>query len=114
MALVWNPGAVTPVHDHETWGVVGSFSSQLQLIEFERDREGSGLNETETGLLGAGEVVSLTPPRHSNIHQMKNSGDTRAVSIHTYGDTGTVCRIYNPSNGETTDKSLAFCNEAIC
>ena len=26
----WHPGSVTPIHDHNTWGVMGIYQNQLQ------------------------------------------------------------------------------------
>lgn len=111
MALVWSPTARTPVHDHETWGVVGSYRGDLGVMEYEKNADGPGLGESCEATLTEGTIVSLTPPRHSNIHQMCNSSADRAVSIHTYGDAGTVCRVYNRTTGETKDNQLKFSNQ---
>ena len=87
MSLVWMPGQVTPIHDHICWCVVGV----LQGLEREQR---FGLREDEAGQcwlvpledtqLAVGETCALIPP-DENIHQVRNAGDTLAISIHVYG-----------------------------
>ena len=87
LALVWLPGQVTAIHDHITWCVVGV----LQGIEREQryglrqsQESGRWLLPLETTELGCGSCSSLVPPEE-NIHQVRNAGETLAISIHVYG-----------------------------
>lgn len=110
MALIWEPEARTPVHDHQSWGVVGIYDEKLGVLDFDPASDCAPLSEKAPLLFSAGDVVEITPPRLSNIHQMSNPHQQRAVSIHTYGDRGVLCRVYNPKTGETQDNSLSFHN----
>ena len=111
MAVVWGAGRSTPVHDHETWGVVGGYCGTLDVTDFcaPCDRDGH-LEKLGEGTLAAGEVCCIVPPRTENIHQMANRADRPAVSIHTYGDPAKRCRIYDPASGKTADRELGFHN----
>jgi 3-mercaptopropionate dioxygenase len=83
LSLVWLPGQVTAIHDHITWCVVGV----LQGIEREQryglrqgPQSGRWLLPQETTELGRGSCSSLVPPEE-NIHQVRNAGETLAISI---------------------------------
>src|ERR671922_2603394 len=78
VALVWRPGQVTRIHDHVTWCVLGV----IQGVEYEERFD------AELNLLGryenqVGHVSGFAPP--GDIHRVRNSGDTTAISIHVYG-----------------------------
>lgn len=87
-ALVWLPGQVTPIHDHICWCVVG-------VVQGTEREQRFSLHASETGErwlvpLGdepvpPGETAALVPP-DENIHQVRNAGETLAISIHVYGD----------------------------
>jgi len=106
---VWGPGRETPIHDHQTWGVVGAVDSGVSVIDFHSpDSETGELRERSSTSLQAGEVVEIIPPRLSNIHKMGNPSDHPLVSVHTYGDPAVLCRIYNPKNGVFSEQQLQF------
>ncbi|HKA68287.1 MAG TPA: cysteine dioxygenase family protein [Actinomycetes bacterium] len=78
IALVWQPGQATRIHDHVTWCVFGV----IQGIEHE------DLFDAELNLVGrsdnhTGEVSGFAPP--GDIHRVHNTADTTAISIHIYG-----------------------------
>jgi len=78
VALVWRPGQFTRIHDHVTWCVLGV----VQGVEYEErfDVDLNLLGRYENGL---GHVSGFAPP--GDIHRVRNSGDTTAISIHVYG-----------------------------
>ena len=88
VALVWLPGQITPIHDHICWCVVGV------LEGLERERRYT-LREDATGArwlaplaeeaVTPGHTCALVPP-DENIHQVRNAGDSLAISIHVYGE----------------------------
>ena len=88
VAFVWPSGAVTPVHDHCTWGVIGVYQGEEQETTF-RPVEGNvaagwvRVESQGTAVLRPGEVSSVVPPE--DIHQVANAGAEVAVSIHVYG-----------------------------
>jgi 3-mercaptopropionate dioxygenase len=78
VALVWRPGQITRIHDHVTWCALGV----IQGVEYEE------LFDAELNLVGrnenhVGDVSGFAPP--GDIHRVRNTGDTTAISIHVYG-----------------------------
>ena len=82
-AMVWQPGQVTPIHDHVTWCVFGV----VQGVEYEElyslDPDGRQLTLAGRNQNNAGEVSGFAPP--GDIHRVRNIGDGTAISIHVYG-----------------------------
>jgi 3-mercaptopropionate dioxygenase len=83
VALVWQPGQMTEIHDHVTWCVFGVIQGmeheELFTLDDARDclvRAGSNTNT-------AGEVQGFAPP--GDIHRVRNASDDTAISIHVYG-----------------------------
>ena len=81
--MVWQPGQVTPVHDHVTWCVFGV----VQGIEYEElyavSADGSHLTELGRSQNSCGEVSGFAPP--GDIHRVANIGSGVAISLHVYG-----------------------------
>ncbi len=85
VSFVWGPGAATPVHDHEMWGLVGMLRGSETSLRFTRD--------AATGALVPGELTALKPgmvetlrPSEGDIHQVTNAlTDQGSISIHVYG-----------------------------
>ena len=78
VALVWRPGQLTRIHDHLTWCVFGV----VQGVEHEE------LFDADLNLVGSsdnhvGDVSGFAPP--GDIHRVRNTADTTAISIHVYG-----------------------------
>jgi predicted metal-dependent enzyme (double-stranded beta helix superfamily) len=77
VALVWQPGQQTRIHDHVTWCAFGV----IQGIEHE------DLYDKQVKLIGEqanqiGDVRGFAPP--GDIHRVRNSGTGIAISIHIY------------------------------
>jgi 3-mercaptopropionate dioxygenase len=109
MALAWGAGRQSPIHDHETWGVVGVYASGIDVVDYHPPEEGAALVEKEQLRAEAGEVISIYPPRSHNIHRMSNVRNRETtLTIHTYGDPATLCRVYDPEGGEHCDRPLRF------
>src|SRR5918998_1365690 len=78
VGLVWRPGQFTRIHDHVTWCVLGV----IQGVEHEE------LYDADLNLVGrsenhVGDVGGFAPP--GDIHRVRNTGETTAISIHVYG-----------------------------
>lgn len=82
-AIVWSPGATTPVHDHHCsccFGVLGG-----------RVRETWYRAISDTHAVAVGEAVrapghiACMMPSGPNLHRMTNDGPFEAVSLHVYG-----------------------------
>jgi predicted metal-dependent enzyme (double-stranded beta helix superfamily) len=81
VVMVWRPGQRTPVHDHLAWCV----TAVLQGAEYEEifALRGDHLEVVARNRNPAGAVSAFAPP--GDIHQVRNSGATVAVSMHVYG-----------------------------
>ena len=97
VALVWQPGQLTRIHDHVTWCVFGV----IQGAEHEERyvlRDDGWLEQDGVSVNAIGEVAGLAPP--GDIHRVRNASQETAISVHVYGtDIGrlgsSVRRIYD-------------------
>jgi predicted metal-dependent enzyme (double-stranded beta helix superfamily) len=80
-ALVWQPGQLTPIHDHIAWCAFGV----MQGVEYETLYRDDGDHLTEIGRVAnqVGDVSGFAPP--GDIHRVHNTGDITAISLHVYG-----------------------------
>jgi mannose-6-phosphate isomerase-like protein (cupin superfamily) len=90
-AVVWRPGQLTEIHDHLVWCsfVVLQGAETENLFDIDGDRL------VQAGQLRrpTGSVSGVAPP--DDIHQVHNTGDSVAVTLHVYGadlSTGTSVR----------------------
>lgn len=88
-AFIWEPGVLYPVHDHGSWGIVGSYCNPVLEKKFKRLDDGS--SEDTARLELSGEAV-LQPgqttyvlPLNEGIHQMAAADNLVAITIHIYG-----------------------------
>jgi predicted metal-dependent enzyme (double-stranded beta helix superfamily) len=82
-ALVWRPGQVTPIHDHVTWCVFGVVQGAEYEQVYRLSGDGKHLTEVGRSQNDVGEVGGFAPP--GDIHQVRNSGQGVAISVHVYG-----------------------------
>jgi len=84
------PGAMTPVHDHLAWGLVGLYRGN-QDEELYEPGDGS-LRRVRQRPLQPGDYYTLLPPR-DDVHRVRTTSDVTSVSIHLLAnDTGCVLR----------------------
>jgi predicted metal-dependent enzyme (double-stranded beta helix superfamily) len=91
VALVWQPGQVTRIHDHLTWCVFGVIQGAEHEELFDADLNLIGDSDNHVG-----DVSGFAPP--GDIHRVHNTAGTTAISIHIYGTdvtrTGSSVRRY--------------------
>ncbi len=100
---VWDVGQETPIHSHETWGVVGIYAG----IEGET-RYAKPLVDGEPLVMTQAEVecrtgdVGVCCLQDDDVHMVRSVGNEPCIGIHVYGsDIGTVRRrTYDPVTGE--------------
>lgn len=100
-SAVWDVGQGTPVHGHETWGVVGIYSGVEVETRYEKPAVpdvplvAEGTDEWTTG------QVTVCCTTDDDVHQVRCGGDRPVVGIHVYGaDIGTLPRRgYDPETG---------------
>jgi predicted metal-dependent enzyme (double-stranded beta helix superfamily) len=111
-SLVVPPGAVTPVHDHLAWGLVGLYAGNQ---DEELYRPGTGRLELERQRpLSPGDLYALLPPRN-DVHRVRTTSAVTSVSIHLLAnDTGCVLRhTYDEETGEAHPFRSGYVN-AVC
>jgi len=100
-SAVWNVGQGTPVHGHETWGVVGIYRGTEVETRYEKPAVADlplvaeGTDEWTVG------QVTVCCTTDDDVHQVRCGGDEPVVGIHVYGaDIGTLPRrSYDPDTG---------------
>ena len=96
-ALVVPAGAMTPVHDHLGWGLVGLYRGEQNEEVFLRTDDGAQegraeLDLTERRHLRRGDFYELIPP-HGDIHRVVAANEQPSVSIHLLrNDVGCIHR----------------------
>ncbi len=83
VAIVWQPGAVTRIHDHVTWCVFGVLEGAEHEDLYTPSEDGTHLREAGINPNPTGDVSGFAPP--GDIHRVRNDTETTAVSLHIYG-----------------------------
>ena len=110
-SLVVPPGAMTPVHDHLAWGLVGLYEG-TQDEEFYEPADGR-LKLLRRRPLQPGDHYVLLPPR-DDVHRVRTTSEVTSVSIHLLAnDTGCVLRhTYDEETGEARPFRSGYVNAA--
>ena len=82
-AMVWSPGASTPVHDHHCSCCFGLLSGAVRETWF-RPISDTHAVATADAIRTPGFVACMMPSG-PNLHRMTNDGPDEAISIHVYG-----------------------------
>jgi predicted metal-dependent enzyme (double-stranded beta helix superfamily) len=111
-SLVVPPGAMTPIHDHLAWGLIGLYRGN-QDEEIYRPGEGT-IDLARRRPLEPGDFYALLPPR-DDVHRVRTTSAEASVSIHLLAnDTGCVLRhTYDEVTGEASPFRSGYVN-AIC
>jgi len=100
LAMVWNGGQGTPLHDHAgIWCVECVYKGQIQVTSFscrggdpERDLVKF---EKETVIhAGVGQAGALIPP--FEYHVLENADTQPTITLHVYGGELDHCHIFEP------------------
>jgi 3-mercaptopropionate dioxygenase len=110
-SLVVPPEAMTPVHDHLAWGLVGVYRGN-QDEEFYRPGEGR-LELLRRRPLEPGDYYTLLPPR-DDVHRVRTTSDHTSVSIHLLAnDAGCIWRhTFDELTGEAQPFRSGYVNAA--
>lgn len=82
-AIVWAPGAATPIHDHHCACCFAVLRGTIRELWFDPIDAGRAVKTAEQDRLPG--FVAAMVPTGPNIHQMMNASDEEAISIHVYG-----------------------------
>lgn len=104
LSFVWQPGQMTPVHDHTVWGLVGVMRGEERCEEYVAAGGGRAPHKTGEHALPSG-AIDRVSPRIGDVHRVSNAGRGTAISIHVYGaDIGTTTRhVFDESTGTVRD-----------
>ena len=118
-SLVVPSGAMTPVHDHLAWGLVGLYRGAQReevyaLIAGDPDHGEARIELLEERAVGRGDFYPILPP-DNDIHRVTTTSAEPSISIHLLGnDTGCVVRhSYDPA-AETTRAFRSGYSNAPC
>jgi predicted metal-dependent enzyme (double-stranded beta helix superfamily) len=101
-SVVWNMGQRTPVHGHETWGVVGVYSGAEREVRYVKPVPGTVGPLTPAGeQLWTRGQVTVCCTTDDDVHSVVAEGDEPTIGIHVYGgNIGTTSRpAYDPETG---------------
>jgi 3-mercaptopropionate dioxygenase len=106
-SLVIPIGAITPVHNHLAWGLVGLYEGEQEEEEFEVESDSAEHHETSVSLklrarrtLKRGDFYELVPP-YNDVHRVRTLSSVPSISLHLLAnDTGCVVRQkFDPEHG---------------
>ena len=102
-SVVWNVGQRTPVHGHETWGVVGIYAGaerELRYVKPAASEPGRALTPAGEQVWERGQVT-VCCTTDDDVHAVAAVGDEPTIGIHVYGgNIGTINRrLYDPATG---------------
>ena len=96
--MVWMPRQQTMIHDHVAWCVTGVLQGREYEEVFALADGGRALTLAARNVNPAGAVSGFAPP--GDIHRVRNTGDTVAISMHVYG--ADISRLGNSIRREYT------------
>jgi predicted metal-dependent enzyme (double-stranded beta helix superfamily) len=89
LCYIWDPGLSDAIHDHGSWGIIGSFVRSIGERKYMRLDDGkkegyAELEEVSSIVLQPGETTYVLP-LNKGIHRMENFGSDTAITINVYG-----------------------------
>ncbi|MBN2299367.1 MAG: hypothetical protein JXM72_12275 [Deltaproteobacteria bacterium] len=86
---LWDALEYDPVHDHNSWGVIGPALGDLEVINYSREDDGSRKNHARLAECGRklvlqGDTCSVLP-LDPGIHRTGNPNDRPIVQVGVYG-----------------------------
>ena len=89
LCYIWDPGLSDAIHDHGSWGIIGSFVRPIGERKYMRLDDGkkegyAELEEVSSIVLNPGETTYVLP-LNKGIHRMENFSSDMAITINVYG-----------------------------
>lgn len=103
LAYIWEPHTLSEIHDHSSWGIIGSLFNPVREVRYRRLDDGrlegyAELEEVSSRVIKPGEVARVLP-LDKGIHQTGSATDQFAISLGVYGKSirkGYIL-LFNPS-----------------
>jgi predicted metal-dependent enzyme (double-stranded beta helix superfamily) len=89
LCYIWDRSLSDTIHDHGSWGIIGSFVRPVGERKYKRLDDGkkegyAELQEISSIVLNPGETTYVLP-LNKGIHRMENFGSDTAITINVYG-----------------------------
>ena len=100
IAMVWNVGQGTPLHDHAgIWCVECVYSGRIRVTSYnchggDPEKDIVQFKKETVIHAGVGQAGALIPP--FKYHILENDGDMPAITLHVYDDELDHCHIFEP------------------
>ncbi len=107
----FGPEAMTPIHSHGSWGVIGVYQGRDQYQVWRRLDDGTGAGEAqvemvEERILEPGDAVVLPPPPQ-DIHAQRGHGGEATYEYVLFGaNTMVLPRLYFDPHAESAKEVL--------
>lgn len=99
--VAWEPGGMSPIHNHGAWGIVAIVSGKERNRFWKRSPTAEHPNRlelVEEQILEPGEIIDFTPDA---IHSVESIGDEPTISFNIYGETDYQKRYHFDPNAHT-------------
>jgi predicted metal-dependent enzyme (double-stranded beta helix superfamily) len=100
LAMVWNVGQGTPLHDHAgMWCVECVYRGRIRVTSYtchggDPEKDIVQFQKETVIHAGVGEAGALIPP--FEYHVLENADDKPAITLHVYGGEMDHCHIFEP------------------
>jgi predicted metal-dependent enzyme (double-stranded beta helix superfamily) len=100
LAMVWNVGQGTPLHDHAgMWCVECVYRGRIRVTSYtchggDPEKDIVQFQKETVIHAGVGEAGALIPP--FEYHVLENADDQPAITLHVYGGEMDHCHIFEP------------------
>ena len=100
LAMVWNVGQGTPLHDHAgMWCVERVYRGRIRVTSYtchggDPEKDIVQFQKETVIHAGVGEAGALIPP--FEYHVLENAADTPSITLHVYGGEMDHCHIFEP------------------
>lgn len=116
VVLLWEPGAVTPIHDHDTWCVFGILEGALELTDYavtaDDGKTPFQVKEVRRDIVTAG-LTGDNSGKDTEVHRVRNVGTHRAISLHLYGDDLTKRELFFGRGVRVEGKDECFGHQGV-
>lgn len=104
--LCWQPGQLTPIHDHggeECWVKIieGEFKETLYKAD-----EAGKLKPVKTSYSKPNDITYMID--FMGFHTLENLSDKKSLSLHLYAKPIRSCQIFDEDSGELVNKDLTY------
>ena len=109
---LWGQGDYDPIHDHNSWGVIGTALGTLDIINYTRtddcsDKRHAVLEECSRQFIPTGRIYSIFP-LNKGIHQTGNANEPVIIQVGIYGKNITGRDYVNIFDGNTGEISRLY------